>query len=74
MRAATREATEPKMALLLPLGSGCKVNMSTITKIVMITNQQSQESSEHNNYVFTSGSPFVLGSDSGSATELEPWS
>ena len=36
------------MALLLPLGSGCKVNMSTITKIVMITNQQSQESSEQN--------------------------
>ena len=52
MRAATREATEPKMALLLPFGSGCKVNMSTITKIVMITYQQSQESSEHNQLCF----------------------
>ena len=49
MRAATREATEPKMALLLPFGSGCKVNMS---KIVMITYQQSQESSEHNQLCF----------------------
>ena len=53
MRAATREATEPKMALLLPFGSGCKVNMSTkVTKIDMITNQQSQESSEHNQLCF----------------------
>ena len=41
------------MALLLPFGSGCKVNMSTITKIVMITNQQSQESSEPNQELTT---------------------